>query len=366
MRILVASNDLTFNPALIAAYRAAGHEVYAGVPNFMLGMGDYDVIHLHWPEELAGFGLNSADTRKTQPVLDCIDRWMGRAVLVATVHNLVPHASPRLDGPEAAYFAEFYRRMDVICHFSEYSRVRYAETYPNLSSVPQLVHGLNSFDHLRPLARGVAAAREALELPADGFVFSVIGAMRKPEELSLLRRGWAKAQLSQSHLLLATNPPWHEMRFDQRLIDKARHRYWLGANQHVRALGGNLDDTTLVRVVEASDAIIVPRFGLHLNSGLVPLALTFGKAVVAPDYGVCRERLATSANSLYTPGDASSLAQALRRQVELDPVQVSAMNLEIIRSTGGWSNIIASIWPLIRQRGRDKGIVVFAESGTDN
>lgn len=46
MRILVASNDLTFNPALIAAYRAAGHEVNSGVPDFVLGLGDYGVIHL--------------------------------------------------------------------------------------------------------------------------------------------------------------------------------------------------------------------------------------------------------------------------------------------------------------------------------
>jgi glycosyltransferase involved in cell wall biosynthesis len=362
MRILVASNDMTFNPALIAAYRAAGHEVHSGVPNFLLGLGEYDVIHLHWPEELVGFGSNSASPAKTEPVLDRIDQWIGRAVLVATVHNLIPHGAQRLDGPEATYFAEFYRRMDVICHFSEYSRMRYAETYPNLSSVPQLVHGLNSFDHLWPLARGTAAARETLSLPADGFVFSVIGSMRKLEEFYLLRQGWAKAQLDQSHLLLATNPPWHAMRLHNRLIDKARHRRWLGAHRNVRTLGGNLDDATLVSVIEASDAVIVPRFGLHLNSGIVPLALTFGTAVIAPDYGVCRERLAMSANSLYTAGDSSELAQALRRQIGRDPVQVRSSNLDLIRSTGGWSNIISSVWPTIEQRGRDMCIAAFIES----
>jgi glycosyltransferase involved in cell wall biosynthesis len=359
MRILVASNDLTFNPALIDAYRAAGHEVHAGVPNFMLGLGDYDVIHLHWPEELVGFGVNSADPAKTQPVLDRIDQWAKRAVLVATVHNLVPHSTKRLDGPEASYFDKFYSRIDIICHFSEYSRARYLETFPNIPLAAQLVHGLNSFDHLLPLAQGTGAARKALGLPEDQYVFSVIGALRKPEELSLLRHGWSQARLNQANLLLAANPPWYEMRLHHRMVDKMMHRRWLRVNPLVRTMGGNLDDKTLVRVVEASDALIVPRFGLHLNSGLVPLALTFGTAVIAPDYGLCREQLSASANSLYAAGDPTALAQALHQQVMLDPAKVRRENLEFIRSTGGWANILATIWQTVKQRGRDKGIRAF-------
>lgn len=362
MRILVASNDLTFNPSLIAAYRAAGHEVHAGVPNLMLGLGDYDVIHFHWPEELVGFGANSADLAKTQPVLDCIDQWSRCAVLVATVHNLVPHSTQRLDGPEASFFDKFYSRMDLICHFSDYSRARYIETFPNLPVAAQLVHGLNSFEHLLPLAQGTRAARKALGLPEGHCVFSVIGALRKPEELSLLRHGWSQARLNHANLLFAATPPWHEMRLHHRVIDKLMHRGWLRANPLVRVMRGNLDDKALVRVVEASDALIVPRFGLHLNSGLVPLALTFGTAVIAPDYGLCRERLPASANSLYAAGDPTALAQALRRQAMLDPVKVRQENVEFIRSAGGWANILAAIWQTVRQKGRDKGIRAFAGS----
>lgn len=359
MKILVASNDLTFNPALVSAYRDAGHEVHAGVPNFLLALGKYDIVHFHWPEELVGFGINSANPLRTRDVLNLIDRYKKNTVLVATAHNLVPHAADTLESPQRAYFAQFYERMDVICHFSKYSLERFAETYRNLSSIPQLVHGLNSYDHLLQFTEGPVAARQALGLPTDEFVFSVIGAMRKAEELTLVRQGWTKARLSRAHLLFASDPPWHVMQSHHRLIDKAKHRRWLGANRRVRNVGGNLDDRTLVKVIEASDALIVPRFGLHLNSGLVPLALTFGTAVIAPDYGVCSEHVPKSANSLYKPGDAHALALALRRQIGLDREQVRSANLHLIRSTGGWANIIASVWPTIMERGRSKGIIGF-------
>lgn len=362
MKILVASNDLTFNPALVSAYRDAGHEVHAGVPNFLLALSEYDIIHFHWPEELVGFGINSANPLRTREVLNLIDRHKQSSVLVATVHNLVPHAADTLDGPETAYFAQFYERMDIICHFSEYSFKRFAETYPNLSCIPQIVHGLNSYDHLLRFAEGPVVARQSLGLPTNEFVFSVIGAMRKPEELSLVRQGWTKAHLSQAHLLLASDPPWNVMQAHHRLIDKAKHHRWLSANRRVRNVGGNLDDRTLVKLVEASDALIVPRFGLHLNSGLVPLALTFGTAVIAPDYGVCSECVPRSANSLYKAGDFNALALALRRQIGLDRERVRSANLHLIRSTGGWANIIASVWPTIKERGRRKGIAAFDKS----
>src|SRR5215471_7496887 len=104
MRILVASDDLSFNPALVAAYLARGHKVTTGVSNFALRLGDYDIVHLHWPEELVGFGVNAADAGRTVQALDDLNWWATRAVIVTTVHNLVPHAARGTDGPEAAYF----------------------------------------------------------------------------------------------------------------------------------------------------------------------------------------------------------------------------------------------------------------------
>lgn len=359
MRVLVASNDLTFNPSLVAAYRAMGHEVHAGVPNFALRLGDYDLVHLHWPEELVGFGINCSNAAKTRSALDLLDWWRARAVVVGTVHNLIPHAASSTEGPEARYFLEFYKRIDVIGHFSEYSFSRYAEVFPSISPDKQVVHGLNTFEHLTGLANGPGQARQALGIPADKRVFCVIGAMRKPEEMQLLRSAWHHAGLRDAVLLLATDPPWHAMRVVSRQIDKLVHRRWLASHPSVRCFGGNLDDEMLVRVVEASDAVVVPRFGHHLNSGLVPLAMTFGTAVVAPDYGVCRERLPAISNSLYTAGDPRALAEALQRQVRMDRQDARRRNLGFASEGNGWLGILGSVWPKVEEIGRAKGLSAF-------
>jgi hypothetical protein len=47
-------------------------------------------------------------------------------------------------------------------------------------------------------------------------------------------------------------------------------------------MGGQVDDASLVRVVEAIHGVIILRFGNHLNSGLLPLVLTLGTPVIAP------------------------------------------------------------------------------------
>jgi glycosyltransferase involved in cell wall biosynthesis len=359
MRILVASNDLTFNPSLVLAYRARGHEVAAGVSNFVLRLGDYDIVHLHWPEELVGFGTNCTHAGRTAHALDLLDWWAKRAVIVTTVHNLMPHDADSTGGPETAYFQAFYERADLICHFSEHSHGRYSQVYPKLDPTLHIVHGLNNFAHLQPLAEGCALARQRLGLLMDVAVFSVIGAVRKPEELYLLRRAWSLASLRAANLIFAVDPPWHRMRLLTRVADKIKHRHWLSKNQNILNIGGNIDDTTLVRVVEASNAIIVLRFGHHLNSGLLPLALTFGTPVIAPDYGVNSEVLANTMNALYFPGDARSLAAAISHMSTADSILAREENLKLARRLG-WSAILDKIWGRIMAVGARKGLPAFA------
>lgn len=347
MRVLVASNDMTFCPSLSLAYRARGHEVVAGVPNFELKLGDYDLVHLHWPEELVGFASGSATPAKTGPALALLDWWSRRSVLVATVHNLVPHSARTVNGPEAAYFNEYYQRVDLICHFSEYSRTRYAEQYPSLDPDKQVVHALNDFDHLRPLARGRAASRAALGLPPTGPVFGVIGALRTSEELHLVQEAWRKAGLADVHLLFCSARPPSGRPAMFRFLDQMAHRRWL-RDPHIHVPGSRLPDSELVQVVEACDAIIIPRFGNHLNSGIVPLALTFGTAVIAPANGANRELLTGSPNLLYAPGDADALATGIKTFAARDAEIVREQNRRLSASFG-WHRILDQIWPRVEQ-----------------
>ena len=355
MRVLVASNDLTFNPSLVFAYKARGLDVTAGISNFLLRLGNYDIVHLHWPEELVGY--DCAHVGRTAEVLEVLDWWAKRAVIIATVHNLLPHSTASMEGPEAWYFKSFYERADLICHFSKHSRACYSETYPDLDRAFHIVHGLNDFAHLLHLARGYAASRNSFGLSLDQPVFSVVGALRKIEELNLVRHAWSFAKMRNASLIFASYPPWHTMKYVERKVDKLRHRRWV-MKSRVRDLGGNIDDATLVRVVEASNAVIIPRSGNHLNSGILPLALTFGTPVVAPDYGVNSEVLNGTANLLYKSGNAHSLASALLRTSGMDVHSTREENLELARAHS-WSIILDRIWDELVAAGTGKRIPAF-------
>lgn len=356
-RVLMCSNDQTFSPALTHAYHARGLDVVAGISNLDPAFGAFDVIHLHWPEELVGWGTHSASPARTARALALLDWWSERAVLVATVHNLVPHHARRLDGPEADYFRAFYERADLICHFSEYSRERYREVYPSLAPDRQICHPLNSYDHLLPLARGRQAARAALGLDPDAPVFALCGAMRKREEMTLVRSAWRRLSRRDARLLLASRPALGSMGLASRTMEKTIHRIW-SRDARIRTLDAHPDDEALVRIVEAADALLVPRIGHHLNSGLIPLALTFGTGVVAPDRGPNREIVPLPANELYDAQDPVSFAAAMDRQAAKSAQAVRDANLAHGRMLG-WDGILERIWPRVVGAGRAKGLAAF-------
>ncbi|MEH2535993.1 glycosyltransferase involved in cell wall biosynthesis [Bradyrhizobium sp. AZCC 1588] len=343
MRVLIASNDLTFNPSLVSAYLERGHEVTTGVSNFALRLGRYDIVHLHWPEELVGFGANCSHVGRTASALDLLEWWSERSVIVATVHNLIPHATERTDGPEARYFEAFYKKVDLICHFSNHSRLRYSQVYPTLNSCVHVVHGLNNFSHLKVFSKGVDLARDRLKLERARPVLSVVGAMRKVEELRLLRTAWSLANHRGATLILATELPWGRMRLGRRLLEKAGYHLWFRRLDNVLDVGGNVDDETLVSLVEASNAVIILRSGEHLNSGLLPLALTFGTPLVAPAYGINEETLRGTRNQLYRPGDARSLGAAISRSLDTNLEDARVENL-VLSQGFGWSSILDDIW----------------------
>lgn len=345
MNVMMASNDNSFCPSLSHAYARRGAKVFAGIPNLFLKQGDFDLIHFHWPEELLGFGSRAGDPEKTGPILELIDWWRERVPLVATVHNLVPHVTHRTDGPEARYYADFYARMDVIGHFSDYSKERYAEVYPSLDPRRQVVHGLNDFDHLRPLSQGKAKARALLGLPEDKRIFAVIGSLRAYQELVLIEQAWRAAAGPDDLLLIATPLPWTDQLTPGTRVKRLLHRVRL-AGRPVRHMARQLSEATLVQVVEGADAILLARSGRHLNSGLLPLSLTFGTPLVAPDYGIYRETIATDANALYEPRSVEALADAIRRQSAKDPAQAVAANLDYAR-TIGWDHILDRMRPSV-------------------
>ncbi len=329
MKILVATEDLTFSVSLSLAYKAARHEVSAGLPELYLGLRDFDLIHFHWPEELAQW--------QVPPLRPLVDRLFARldtlkpaTKMVCTVHNLLPHAD---DGPVSwDYYNRFYQRMDHIGHFSQSSLDAVRATFPDIAPDKHFLHGMNDFANLQVHATGQTAARSALGIPRDALVIGAIGQMRSLDELGLLADAVAKCAVPKLHVLRAFRPPGVSS-----LGDRVRRKRLMQSfdRKPITRLEGFLEDDELVTVCEAADIVVIPRMENQLNSGVLPLAMTFGTGVVAPDCGVFREMLTGSMNELYAPGSAGEMAQAITRLADKNPADVGVSN-RMLSADWGW------------------------------
>ena len=336
MNILVATEDMTFSVSLSHAYKAAGHAVSAGIPELYLSLRNFDLIHFHWPEELTGWEMPPRP-HAVRRLLTRLDALKPRTKMVCTVHNLLPHADK--DGAAWDLYNEFYRRMDCIGHFSESSREAVAARFPDIQSDRHIIHGMQDFADLRVHIVGQEKARSQLGIPASAKVVGVVGQMRSLSELSLLADALGKSNVAKMHLLRAFRKP-NVGSLRQRVRRKLLMRSF--DRRPVTRIEGYLENDMLVAVCEATDIIVIPRMENQLNSGVLPLAMTFAKGIVAPRCGVFREMLGGSMNELYAPGDPADLARAIARLAAKDQVEVQDSN-RALAADWGWSRGVERI-----------------------
>ena len=335
MKILVATNDLTFSVSLSHAYAKAGHDVRAGIPELYLGLQAFDLVHLHWPEELTGWEM-PPPVPQIQRVLGRLDVLHPNTKLVCTAHNLLPHGDR--DGSARALYDQFYGRMDAIGHFSESSRGAVTAAFPDVPAERHFVHGMNDFADLRVHQIGRDRARQLFGIKPDAVAIAAIGSIRSLDELSLIAAA-SDAAVPKLHIVRAFREPAVHGLAERFRRKQLRRRLDSKPNTMIE---GFLPDTTLVTVCEAADIIIIPRIKDQLNSGVLALAMTFGTPLMAPDCGVFREVLAGSANGLYAPGNAKALTHIVETMAKKNLPEVRQQNLSIAASWG-WDRAVPKI-----------------------
>ncbi len=330
-RVLIPSDNADFVHYLAQAYRRVGWEATVGKGNFELGTADFDLVHFQWPEELCGWNVPSDAT--LEKVFARLEMWRTRARLAMTLHNLQPHR----DGAAPNYrrlYEGFFDRVPVVAHFTETSRELVLKEYPDAALSKHIVTGYFNHLHLVKAERGEGHARMG-----DGFVVLVFGALREWDEVMLVREAYDQSRVSGKRLIFAASydepaTPW-----------KQRWRRWELARwlRSRRALvrQGFIPDDKLHKVLEAADAIVIPRFRA-INSGQPGLAASFGRIVIAPRCGSYPELLGDTPNPLYQPGNAQDLAKAIEEAAALDRMKMAGTNRHLAESWN-WDRIVASV-----------------------
>jgi len=239
-----------------------------------LARGEWDVLHVHWPEFLLG---RRPLWRAAPGALAFFGRVAraragGRAV-VWTVHNLGPH-DPR-PGGQLVYRA-LSRMTDAVIALSDASLAAARHRYPALRRLPGHVvpHG-----HFRGTYAGTATrsvARQALGLGADDRVILFFGSIRPYKQVDRLVEVFARTPGDRLRLVIAGRPTT-ELR---RVLEDAG-----AADPRVRLHLDFVPDDAVQPHFAAADLVVLPYDDGVLNSSVALLGLSFDRVVLAPEAG---------------------------------------------------------------------------------
>jgi glycosyltransferase involved in cell wall biosynthesis len=345
-RVLIPSDSFEAVANFASGYRSLGFDVTGGHINFELETGEFDLIHVLWPEEFTGWSVPTS--AQIDAVLTRLDRWAKRSRLIISVNNLYPHRSPNNLQFHRLYTG-FYERAAVIHHFSQTSKDRVCGEYPSIAEKNHIVRLGFNYERLLPSSScDRTLARRDFGVRSDDIAFLVFGSLRFWEEVRLLRQGFGRARVHTKRLMLVTHyteygPVWRQ---------RWRRWQWRRWQQSdgVRSIGEWVPEEDLPKLFTAADAVIVVRQHA-LTSGAPSMAMTFGRFVVAPNVGSTPELLSGTDNAVYDPNSADDLARAIERAAAADRDRVGRENARIAAGWG-WGEIIRTCLNALPPDGR--------------
>ncbi|HVK91314.1 MAG TPA: hypothetical protein VM468_07930 [Mycoplana sp.] len=308
--------------------------VVHGPVHLLHGSYDWDVVHIQWPEALLGWkderdvGVDDIDA--------ALARLARRALIVHTVHN--NNAKEELGEVGARLFESVFRHTDVFIHLGKRSRNWFCREYaaaPWSTNARHVVIPHGNYD----VYRRFKGPEKSLDSSSKQKRLLVFGELRTTEEEALAREAFVLAGVPRSRLVFAG--PLSRNGFPAAIRAGLQN-----PGGKVTRLHKRIEDRFVAPMFESCRAVFIPRAG-RLNSGVVPLAFTFGLPVVAPDEGVIGEMSRKFGKMVYTPGDRESAAAAIRKALSISPERRRRLRKRILDYS---SSVLA--WPRIAARHR--------------
>jgi glycosyltransferase involved in cell wall biosynthesis len=248
----------------------ANVDVIAWTPLRML-LCRYDVLHVHWPENVLNDRILSRSVVKVLFLMLAIGwiKLLGRR-LVWTAHNAVSHDGhhPKL---EALFWQFFIPRLDGIIALSEESlnQVRSLRSVTRKTSMVVVPHG--SYCGVYPDVITRPEARVKLNLPLNANVLLNLGLIRRYKEAGRLIE--LARENPNLHVLIAGKAP--EEDYQNELYAQAEGL----SNVHLQFKF--IADEELQIYLRAADLFALP-YDKITNSGSAILALSYDLPVLAP------------------------------------------------------------------------------------
>lgn len=275
----------------------------------------YDLVLIHWPEELFGWKEPSKDELDFLKMK--LQSWRKDVKIVYMVHNLKPH------NKAGKYYNELYELVLSYCqgmiHLGNYSKDLLSKKYPDKSHTI-IYHPLyrKSFTTVNK-----QAARQRLGLSQDAVIIIAPGRIRTFREKELITKSFKRIKSNKKELIVP-RMFWKESKIEfkgrnglKKLIDiksvlEKIYNFSLDKRHHF--FYSFMDNKELSILMSASDIVFVPRLNT-LNSGILFLGLSFDKTIVGPRVGNLTEVLNLFNCYSYDPFNLESVKESLNAAV---------------------------------------------------
>ena len=323
MRVLVANIPLPLNRFLVDLHAALSAEcdLIHSSDDFWEMRGEYDVVHLHFPEYMT-FEIEAAYLKGlTDQLIAAVEKrlrfWSDKSAIVVTRHVLLPHDA-RHDPMWEKMYELVYRYADGVAHFAAASiqefRDRYAGTTFARGREPR--HVIIPHQNYASLPNHVGRddARQRLGIESSARVMLVFGAIRGGGERELVLDTFNSLNVPGKLLLVSrwreTLPDVSWIRLKYWIRDLKRLYYRLHPRFHFNY--GFVEEADTQLYLNAADVLFIPRLWV-LNSGNVTLGMTFGRVVVGPDAWDVGELLRATGNPVFDPDHPATAAAAVEK-----------------------------------------------------
>ena len=282
-------------------------------------ISNYDIIHFQWPTDIF-------HTQRRQYNNEDLRKWLlflkrkGKKI-VATCHNFQPHYSTNTE--LSLCYSTVYQLSDTIIHLGEYSQKLFQELYPKCNNV-LIPHHI--YDTYFTDSYSKDESCQKLHLNPNYTYILCMGTFRDSEERDLILHVAEKVKrratiLAPSFIDLPTNTKLQRYR-------RRATKYLLRNKYRIIATGQKdcpVPDSDIPYYYGVADFCIIPRLK-NLNSGVLPLAMLMGKAVIGPSIGNIGPLLDTTGNLSFNPGKPQTLVDAVKKYLSSDVYQIGHNN----------------------------------------
>jgi beta-1,4-mannosyltransferase len=295
--------------------------------------GRPDIVHLHWTEPYVARGASTSRVKAARTLAEL--RWLrarGTAI-VWTAHDLFRHDLAN-DPHERSFMRSLGGLADAIVVHCEAAREALAETLAldaeRRTRLRVIPHGHYAGAYRDDVTR--EEARRRLALPDAARVVAFVGWVRPYKGVTDLLEAFSALPDADARLVVAG-----------KALDEAyaaRVTALAAADDRVRLDLGFVPDDELQVYLRAADVVATPFLEIF-TSGSVLLAMSFGKAVIAPRRGCVAETVDERGGVLYDADDPQALREALRAALSADVDTMGRHNADRLPEFD-WSRVAAA------------------------